>query len=104
MDKELLFKQRLNEITLDVDGIGTIRIRALTRREALDFKGEHDAGELEVKMLSLALVDPVLTEDEVRRWQDVAPVGELQVIVDQVIELSGMVKGVAGESLKQFPR
>lgn len=104
MDKELLFKARLQERDVVVDGVGTVRVRALTRKEALSFKGEHDPEELEVRLLATAIVDPKLTEDEVRRWQDASPAGELQVVADAIVDLSGMVKGVVGESLKQFPQ
>lgn len=104
MDKELLFKSRVQERDVDVDGVGTVRVRALTRGEAMSFRGVHDDPlELEVRMLAVALVDPVLTEDEVRRWQDGSPAGELQAVVDVVIELSGMRKEVGGEHLRRFP-
>lgn len=102
MDKDLLFKPRLEERDVELS-IGTVRVRAMTRAEATRFKGEHeDVGKLERQMLAVALVDPVLTEDEVGRWQDAAPAGELQDVVDVVVELSGMLKETGKTNQHQF--
>lgn len=102
MDKELLFKPRITERDVEVDGIGVVRVRALSRAEATRFKGKHDVEILERQMLAVALVDPKLTEDEVARWQEVAPAGELQVVVDTIVELSGMKKDVGKQNYADF--
>lgn len=104
MDKDLLFKARLRERDVDIPDVGTVRVRALARGEVLAFQ---ELGELEVqvyerKLLALALVDPVLTEDEVRQWQEAAPAGELEPVTQAVVELSGLDREAAKLAYQQF--
>ena len=110
MDKNLLFKSRLTEDTVEVPGVGTIRVRALSRAEAMTVrsavKNEADAikrtAELERKMLALAMVDPELTEAEVGQWQEASTAGEIEAVTDKVQELSGMLDGTAKATYKEF--
>lgn len=103
-DKEALFKPRLPEADVDVEGLGTIRVRGLSRAEALQVQKLQGSGvaALERAMLALAMVDPKLSEGEVRQWQDAAPAGELEPVTDMVQELSGMAEGAAKEAYKEF--
>lgn len=98
MDKELLFKTRLPEAEVDVPGIGTMRVRGLSRAEVMVMRKATDAEQLdgpralviERKMLAAALLDPQLTESEVGRWQAAAVAGELDPVSRRVQELSGL--------------
>jgi hypothetical protein len=100
VDKEALFRPRLAERDVEVPGIGTVRVRSLSRTEALSIKGkEMPAAKMERLILSLAMVDPVLTEDEVKRWQDASPAGETNDVQQAILELSGMTKEVAKSDL-----
>jgi len=104
VDKELLFKPRLPEADVEVEGIGTVRVRALSRAEAMELQKLESSGMVMVerRMLALALVDPTLTEGEVRQWQEAAPPGELEPVTDKISELSGMTEGAAKEAYKGF--
>lgn len=103
VDKELLFKTRLAEADVDVPGVGTVRVRGLSRAEVMAIRKATDNDPatldgqrvlvLERKMISLAMVDPKLTEAEVKLWQDAAPAGELQPVADRIQELSGLAEG-----------
>lgn len=91
MDKDRLLKPRLGERTVALDGVGELRVRGLSRTETIrlkDFVGREDEGE--VWMLALTVVDPPLTEDEVRVWRDNAGPGELEAVVETISELSGL--------------
>lgn len=97
MDKELLFKPRLAEEDLDLPGVGTIRLRALTRDEVLaareehtDEDGEVDRAALDNAILARSMVDPELTEDEVAQWAAAAPAGEVAHVVEAVMRVSAM--------------
>lgn len=99
MDKELLFKPRLEERDVEVAGVGTVRIRALTRDEVADTRERHhhgnDPDDLDVtgyedELVSLSLVDPALTPEEVRRWSAAAPAGELVMIMAAIRDLSAL--------------
>lgn len=102
--KERLLKLRVPEATVDIDGVGTVRVRGLTRGEAFALKkvssGDDD---YERKLLVRALVDPEMTEDEVRRWQQNSPAGELEPVVAKVVELSGLGEGADKSVVADVP-
>jgi hypothetical protein len=92
--KARLLKARLPEDTVAIDGIGEIRVRGLSRGEVFAIqKVSKGTADFERRTLACGLVDPAMTEDEVRQWQDAAPAGELEPVGDKIRELSGLVKG-----------
>lgn len=102
IDKELLLKVRLPEAEVEVPGVGVVRVRALSRAEAMQMQGVSGTEAIERKMLAMALVDPVLTEDEVGQWQQVSIAGELEPVTNKVAELSGMNDDAAKVMYKEF--
>jgi len=81
----------------------TVAIRGLTREEALAVHGEEmDAADLERRMLAWALVEPVMTEDEVGEWQKVCSAGELVPLVDAVLDISGMTTEAPNRAARRF--
>jgi len=103
VDKDALFTPRLAEQDVEIEGVGTLRIRALSRAEVLGLQNQDlSAPRMEQKLLALALVNPRLTEDEVKRWQRAASVGELEPVTDAVMAVSGMNKDAAKEAVKTF--
>lgn len=103
IDKEALLSRR--ELTTeDVElPAGTVQVRGLTRAEALRVTGRKlEESEAERVLLAMALVDPVLTEDEVRTWQRNAPAGELQPVVVAIQRLSGLAADAVKESMATF--
>lgn len=99
---KLLASRGLGLHTVDLGELGEVKVRALTRAEALDFEGEHDERAAEVGLLALALVEPKLTEDEIRQWQEVSPAGEMAPIVVKVMAISGMTAEAPKETVKGF--
>lgn len=91
MDKSKLLAPRLAERDVDVPGVGTVRVRGLTRAEVATI-GSRDGLEAERVALSLGLVDPRLTQDEVGQWQASAPAMEIQPVLLAINELSGMTR------------
>jgi hypothetical protein len=98
VDKALLFKLRLTEQDILIDGVGTVRVRALSRDEMAQLREDYsnDEGELEDRvgfehaLIALAMVDPVLTSDEVELWSKASPGGELIKVLKGVNSLSGL--------------
>jgi hypothetical protein len=91
----------------DVDlpgGMGVVRVRGLSRAEALEVQKIADAGTLmlERRMLALAMVRPRMSEGKVREWQEVAPAGELEPVTDKVQELSGMAETSAKDIYRRL--
>lgn len=108
MDKDLLFRPRNNTVSgmpedyVEVPGLGTLRVRGLSRAEALSLRGISDPAEAEQKILSMAMLDPALTMDEVGRWQKASDAAEIEPVTDKVTELSGMLGSSAKEAYKSL--
>ncbi|HEY9418034.1 MAG TPA: hypothetical protein VIQ30_25015 [Pseudonocardia sp.] len=110
MDKELLFKSRLNEADVEIPDVGTVRVRGLSRVEVLAVRKATDTEQmdgpralvLERKMLAAAMVDPELSEAEVGQWQQASVAGELEPVVRKVQELSGMLDDAPKVAVKTF--
>lgn len=111
VSRDELFKARLAEREVEIPGIGTVRIRALSRQEVLDFRKRKtadgdplgdDAAAFERALVSTAMVDPQLSEDDVRQWQAASDAGELEPVTEAIAELSGMNKGASKQAVKQF--
>ncbi|HEX5120362.1 MAG TPA: hypothetical protein VFW65_34705 [Pseudonocardiaceae bacterium] len=96
MDKSLLTKARLAEEDVELPGVGTVRVRALSRAEAMKVTDrELPVARMEQVLLSMAMVDPVMSEADVAEWQTAAPGGELEPVVEVIQRLSGLEKKAA---------
>lgn len=96
MDKAQLTKARLPEEDVDIPDVGTVRVRALSRAEALRVTDtEMPAAKMEQLLLSMAMVDPVMSEQDVAAWQDAASAGELEPITEVIKRLSGLAEKAA---------
>ncbi|HEV8568984.1 MAG TPA: hypothetical protein VGQ92_18200 [Actinoplanes sp.] len=94
MDKETLLKPRLPEDDVEIPGVGTVRVRGLSRGEVLRGQGLKGV-DLEAYMLAAGMVDPPMTRDEVKQWQAASPAGELEPVTDVISRLSGLDEGAA---------
>lgn len=96
MDKNALFKPRLAEADVEIEGVGTVRVRALNRGEVLLIQSlKVGRAAAEQRMLSFGMVDPALSEAEVVQWQQASPAGEIEPVSDKIAELSGITKDAA---------
>ena len=102
MDKELLFKPRLPEEDVDIPGVGTIRVRGLSRHEGVYVSAANGPEAAERRALACGMVDPTMSEEEVGRWQRAAPAGELDPVAETITRLSGMAPESAKEAVKEF--
>lgn len=104
MDKEALFQPRLPEAEVEIPGVGTIRVRGLSRYEMLTAGRQESKGVLAMEklMLHFGMVDPALTEDEVGRWQRCSPASEVSPVVAKINELSGIGKDAQKEAYKSL--
>jgi hypothetical protein len=97
MDKDQLLKPRLPEDTHDIDGVGTIRFRALSNGEAIRVSEVAATKNRQALILSLGLVEPALTVGEAHIWMQSAPAGEVDAVSKKIAAMSGMLEG-AGKS------
>jgi hypothetical protein len=100
MDKELLFKSRLPEADIDIPGVGTVRVRGLSRVEAMHVQAANGVEATERRILALGMVDPELTEAEVGQWQKASIASELEPVAQKIAELSGILPESAKETYK----
>jgi hypothetical protein len=101
MDKESLLADRVSDRTGDVEieGVGTVVVRALSRWEMiLGGKLEDDLAQ-ERFILSRAMVDPPMGEHDIAAWQKSSPPGEINAVAMKVNELSGIGKGADKSSV-----
>lgn len=102
MDKEALLAPRIAVRTeeVPVEG-GTVTVRGLSRMELiLAQKLEHDRPKQEQFLLSVAMVEPELTEGEVKAWQkQIGTCGEIETVARKINELSGLGKDAAKSDL-----
>lgn len=103
MDKELLFKARVPEDTVDIPGLGTVRVRGLSRGEVFAVQQAKGLAATERKILAFGMLDPALTEAEAGRWQEASPGGELEPVVDKIRDLSGLSEDSEKKAMSTFP-
>jgi hypothetical protein len=96
MDKEALLANRVADKVreIEIEGVGTVTVRALSRWEFIQAgKLKDDPMQQERFILSRAMVDPVVGEDDVAAWQKNSPLGEINGIAMIINELSGIGSG-----------
>lgn len=100
----LLAKRGIGTETVDLPGVGEVVVRGMSRAEALSMQklGDLDAADMERRLLAVAMVEPALTEDEVRQWQEAAPAGELEPVTTAITRLSGLAVTAVKEEMKTF--
>jgi len=99
--KAKLLAFHLPEGTVDVPGVGQVRVRGLSRAEVLDFDDASQSAR-EARILAQGMVDPALTEGEAAAWRTTSVPDETNSVIQKIMELSGLMKGVAKEVYKEF--
>lgn len=122
MDKrDALLKRKANaqHREVDLDGI-TVTVRGLTRAEVKECSGTKNAKSTadldkvdrnvtELRMIATALIDPVMSYEDVCLWingdpddpeDDGAPAGDSTRVMTAVAELSGLDEGASKRDLQ----
>jgi hypothetical protein len=114
VDKELLFKPPETVATEDVVAIsdGEVLVRGLSRDEQLKAVKQDDVTAdgmprfertaiIEARVVAAGMVDPAMTEAEVRQWQRVpGRAADVDAVSTRIQRLSGMVPQAAKEAYK----
>lgn len=103
MDKSKLLASRLPEKDIDIEGVGTLRVRGLTRGLAILVADTDGTAKRERLIIRHGLVDPVLTDNEIKEWMEAAPSGEVDQVVTEIARLSGMLPDSEKEAVQRFP-
>lgn len=105
MDEDLkarLLKPRVPEGTVELDGLGTVRVRGLSRGEVFMVQQIKGTEAQERKTFALALLDPLMNEDDVKTWQRSSPAGEMESVSQRIQELSGLSATAEKEAVQTF--
>lgn len=102
MDINDLFKPRLPEEDIPIEGIGTVKIRALNRLEALSIEKISGTEATERAILVMGMVDPPMTDADVKRWQAASAAGEIEHVSRRIAALSGMLPTSPKEAVREF--
>ncbi len=85
-----------------VPGVGEVEVRGLSRAEVIQMQTCGNVDEMEVKTLAFGMVDPSLTEDEIRQWRSTKGSDEVRPVSDKILELSGMLPDQQTDKERSF--
>ena len=95
----LLRKREVSTREVDLDGTGTVTVRALKRGEVIEIRqaatknGKLNEDLVDLFTIARGMVDPQLTPDEVAEWAEQAPAGEPAKVMAAIGEMSGYLEG-----------
>lgn len=104
MDKSALLTERLPRGEVEIEGVGTVVVRGLSRYELL-LAGKSANGDVlaaERRTLAMGMVDPEMTEADVEQWQKSSPAGEIMPVMQKINDLSGVTKQAQREAYAAF--
>ncbi|XTZ16416.1 hypothetical protein ACQSSU_03160 [Micromonospora echinospora] len=97
VDKAALLARRLPEDDVEIEGVGTVRVRALSRAEAMKVQ-RLAAKERDAHQIALGMMDPPMSVDDVKAWAAASPAGEMERVSRRIAELSGVISEGAQKS------
>lgn len=99
LSKETLLKSGLPEETITVDGLGTVRVRSLSRAEFLRIR-QADGEGWEIGIVACGLVEPALSEEEVRDWHGRVAPRIFDDLAAEILRVSGLRKATADPAVE----
>jgi hypothetical protein len=81
----------------------TVKIRGLTRAEAIQVAEAKGTADRERKIITWGMVQPQLTYQQVETWYRQATAGDLQVLTLEISKASGVIEGADKEEARRFP-
>ena len=103
VDKSKLLARRVAEDTVEIEGLGEVAVRGVTRYELLSAgKGVNEEKVpdlIERRMLVAGVVEPELTMAEAEEWQKSAVAGEIGKVLQRIRELSALTEGAPKSSV-----
>lgn len=98
VSKEALLRNRIPQDYVEVDGVGLVLVRGMSRHEMIESskvrasKGDEQA---ERYIVSTCMLGPKLEQHEVAEWQKASLAPEINTIAHKINELSGTAQGAA---------
>lgn len=98
----LLAETDLDTETMDVDGIGQVTIRSLTRQQAVKVADAEGGVEREVRILAYGLAEPKLTLEQAATVIQRRSAGQIQGLMEAISRLSGLMEDSQKEARSRF--
>lgn len=92
ISKEALLKGTLPETTFEIPDVGAVRIRGLSRAEVVAWIEQQDFETREVYALAAGMVEPMLSEGDVREWRCHVGSQVIKSVADEILRLSGLLE------------
>lgn len=102
ISKETLLKGSLPEEVVTIEGLGTVRVRSLSRTEFMRVRQASTDG-WEIGLVAHGLVEPALTEAEVEEWRNTVTPHVFDDLAGEVLRVSGLRKAAEEEAKRSFP-
>lgn len=103
VDKSKLLARRIAEDTVEIEGLGEVAVRGVSRFELLSAgKGVNEEKVpdlIERRMIVAGMVDPQLTMAEAEEWQKGSGAGEIGKVLQKIRELSALTEGAPKSSV-----
>lgn len=103
LSRDQILARKMGHELVDLGDGDQVKVRGLTRAEAHEMKEIETNPEREVRTLVLGLVEPELTEDDVRAWLAGDTFGAIQPVLERIMSLSGMLEGQGKAATKSVP-
>lgn len=98
LTREEIFAKARNLGIVTLPSGGEVKIRGLSRDEALELQGRDGIAARDNYLISTGMIDPVFTEDDVAAWAlEEGAAGDMITVSQAIGKLSGMSEG-AGKS------
>lgn len=103
LTREQILARKTGRGTVTLSDGGKVAIRALTRDEALQVREVGKLRDGDNLLISLGMVDPQLTPEDVAAWGASDAAGDLVTVSNEISALSKMTPAAGKESTKSTP-
>lgn len=103
LTKEDLLRDRFGIQDYELEGLGVVRIRSVSREMVLGMRGLDPpltALQQEQRVVSAAMVEPKMSEADVAAWQKASSAGEMEPLAAAIMKLSGLGKDAQKDAVK----
>lgn len=82
-------------------GLGKVRVRSLSRAEALASKDVDERRDFEAFIIACGMVQPPMTQEQARAWLNVATPYEIEQVTDEIGTLSGVTQDAVRTAVRE---
>lgn len=79
-----------------------VHVRGLSRHEVIHVQSQKGAAAVEQMTVSLGLIAPKMTVEQVKAWQKSSVGAELDPVTERIGKLSGMLKNSRKDAMKEM--